>query len=89
MTTRMPSPSPAPTSGSTGGPWPFTREPVITGPVPKALYELYREAFEPLKVRAAARQVLTRERVPRLNWRTTGSTSTLRGRTATRSASSR
>ena len=45
---------------STGGPWPFTREPVITGPAAEGLYELYREAFEPLKVLAAARQVLTR-----------------------------
>jgi hypothetical protein len=45
---------------STGGPWPFTREPVILGPTAEELYELYRESFEPLKTRAAARQVLTR-----------------------------
>lgn len=45
---------------TTGGPWRFTRETVLTGAPAKALYRLYRPAFEPLKVRSAARQVLTR-----------------------------
>ena len=45
---------------STGGPWRFTRESVLTGAPAEALYRLYRPAFEPLKVRSAARQVLTR-----------------------------
>jgi hypothetical protein len=42
------------------GPWRFTREPVLTGAPAEVLYRLYRPAFEPLKVRSAARQVLTR-----------------------------
>ena len=32
----------------------------MTGAPAEALYRLYRPAFEPLKVRSAARQVLTR-----------------------------
>ena len=44
---------------STGGPWPFTREPVVAGRTADVLFELYRQAFDPLKTRAAARQVLT------------------------------
>jgi hypothetical protein len=43
-----------------GGPWRFTRETVLTGAPAETLYGLYRPAFEPLKVRSAARQVLTR-----------------------------
>jgi hypothetical protein len=43
-----------------GGPFRFTREQVITGPAAERLYRLYRRAFEPLRARAAARQVLTR-----------------------------
>jgi len=46
---------------SEGGPWRFTRETVIDGAAAQALFALYRRAFEPLKVQAAARQVLTRE----------------------------
>jgi hypothetical protein len=45
---------------SVGGPWRFTRETVVTDAPAEALYRLYRPAFEPLKVRSAARQVLTR-----------------------------
>ena len=43
-----------------GGPWRFTREAVITGPPAESLYRIYRRSFEPLRTRAAARQVLTR-----------------------------
>jgi hypothetical protein len=43
-----------------GGPFRFTREQVITGPAAESLYRLYRRAFGPLRSRAAARQVLTR-----------------------------
>ena len=43
-----------------GGPWQFTRETVITGAPAESLYRLYRRSFEPLRNRAAARQVLTR-----------------------------
>jgi hypothetical protein len=43
-----------------GGPWQFTREAVVTGPAAESLYRLYRRSFEPLRTRAAARQVLTR-----------------------------
>ena len=43
-----------------GGPWEFSRETVITGPPADSLYRLYRGSFEPLRTRAAARQVLTR-----------------------------
>lgn len=42
------------------GPWQFTREQVLTGTPAEILYGLYQLAFEPLKVRAAARQVLSR-----------------------------
>lgn len=44
-----------------GGPWEFTREQIILGPEAETLYRLYRRSFEPLRTRAAARQVLTRE----------------------------
>jgi hypothetical protein len=43
------------------GPWRFTRESIIIGTAAEALLQLYRRAFEPLKVRAAARHLLTRE----------------------------
>src|SRR5918998_1867761 len=42
-------------------PWRFTREAILIGPVAEALLRLYHRAFEPLKVQAAARQVLNRE----------------------------
>src|SRR5215212_5224947 len=42
-----------------GGPWRFTREAAIGGPAAQTLYSLYRQAFEPLKAKAVARQVLT------------------------------
>jgi hypothetical protein len=44
-----------------GGPWRFTREAAIGGAAAQALYSLYRQAFEPLKVKAVARQLLTGE----------------------------
>jgi hypothetical protein len=44
-----------------GGPWRFTRETAIDGTAAQTLYSLYYLAFEPLKVKAAARQVLTRD----------------------------
>jgi hypothetical protein len=44
-----------------GGPWRFTRETAIDGAAAQTLYSLYHQAFEPLKIQAAARQVLTRE----------------------------
>jgi hypothetical protein len=44
-----------------GGPWRFTRESAIDGAAAQTLYSLYYLAFEPLKVKAAARQVLTRD----------------------------
>ena len=53
-------PEPGTDIWTAGGPWRFTRETVLTGAPAKALYRLYRPAFEPLKVRSAARQVLTR-----------------------------
>ena len=43
------------------GPWRFTRESIIIGTTAEALLQLYRCAFDPLKVQAAARHVLTRE----------------------------
>src|SRR5918997_77640 len=43
-----------------GGPWRFTREATLLGNVAETLYSLYRQAFDPLKVKAAARHVLTR-----------------------------
>jgi hypothetical protein len=43
-----------------GGPWRFTREATLAGNVAETLYSLYRQAFDPLKVQAAARHVLTR-----------------------------
>ena len=44
-----------------GGPWRFTREATVVGAAAETLYSLYHRAFEPLKIRAAARQVLTRD----------------------------
>jgi len=44
-----------------GGPWRFTREAQLLGDVADSLYSLYQQAFDPLKVQAAARHVLTRE----------------------------
>jgi hypothetical protein len=44
-----------------GGPWRFTRETAVDGTAAQTLYSLYYQAFEPLKVQAAARQVLTRD----------------------------
>jgi hypothetical protein len=43
------------------GPWRFTRESIIIGTTAEVLLEVYRQAFDPLRIRAAARQVLTRE----------------------------
>lgn len=43
------------------GPWRFARERVVDGHPADALYALYRRAFNPLKTRAAARQVLTHQ----------------------------
>jgi hypothetical protein len=43
------------------GPWRFTRESIIIGTTAEALLGLYRRSFEALEIRAAARQVLTRE----------------------------
>jgi hypothetical protein len=42
------------------GPWTFTREQVIDPVRADAFYALYALAFDPLKTRAVARQVLTR-----------------------------
>jgi hypothetical protein len=42
-------------------PWHFSRESILIGPTAEALLHLYHRAFEPLKIHAAARQVLTRE----------------------------
>ena len=44
-----------------GGPWRFSREPLVTGSTAESLYELYRRAFDPLRPRAAARQVLSEQ----------------------------
>jgi hypothetical protein len=44
-----------------GGPWRFSREPLVTGSAAESLYELYRRAFDPLRRRAAARQVLSEQ----------------------------
>jgi hypothetical protein len=44
-----------------GGPWRFTREAVLDGSVADTLYSLYSQAFEPLRIQAAARHVLTRD----------------------------
>lgn len=44
-----------------GGPWRFSREPVVTGSIADSLYPLYRRAFEPLRRRAAARHVLSEQ----------------------------
>ena len=44
-----------------GGPWEFSRATVISGRPADSLYRLYRRSFEPLRTRAAARQVLTPE----------------------------
>jgi hypothetical protein len=43
------------------GPWRFTRESIIIGTTAEVLLPLYRRSFDPLRIRAAARQVLTRE----------------------------
>jgi hypothetical protein len=45
---------------SAEGPWTFTREQVIEPARADAFYALYALAFDPLKTRAVARQVLTR-----------------------------
>lgn len=42
-----------------GGPWRFSREARVTGSAADSLYELYKRAFDPLRSRAAARQVLS------------------------------
>lgn len=44
-----------------GGPWRFTREAIILGTAADILYALYRQAFDPLRVQAAARHVVSRE----------------------------
>lgn len=44
-----------------GGPWRFTREAIILGAAADILYSLYRQAFDPLRVQAAARHVVTHE----------------------------
>ena len=44
---------------TTGGPWRFSREACVTGSAVDSLYELYKRAFDPLRPRAAARQVLS------------------------------
>jgi hypothetical protein len=44
-----------------GGPWRFSRERLVTGPAAQSLYGLYRRAFDPLRPRAAARQVLSEQ----------------------------
>jgi hypothetical protein len=43
-----------------GGPWRFSREPLVTGSAAESLYQLYRRAFDPLRKRAAARHVLSK-----------------------------
>jgi hypothetical protein len=43
------------------GPWRFTRESIIIGTTAEALLQLYQRTFAPLRIRAAARQLLTRE----------------------------
>jgi hypothetical protein len=48
-------------NGTKSGPWRFTRESIIIGRTAEVLLQLYLRAFDPLRVRAAARQVLTRE----------------------------
>jgi len=52
-------PQTGPDVWTAGGPWRFTREPLVTGPAADSLYKLYRRAFDPLRPRAAARQVLS------------------------------
>ena len=52
-------PQTGPDIWTAGGPWRFTREPRVTGSDADALFQLYRRAFDPLRPRAAARQVLS------------------------------
>jgi hypothetical protein len=59
MTTQI-SPKAGANIWTAGGPFRFTREQVITGGTADTLYGLYHKAFDPLRPRAAARQVLTR-----------------------------
>lgn len=42
------------------GPWHFTRQAVVDELQTRQLYQLYRQAFDPLRTTSAARQVLTR-----------------------------
>jgi hypothetical protein len=51
----------APDFSTTVGPWTFTREPVVSGRTAEMFFKLYLQAFEPLRTKAAARQVLTRD----------------------------
>jgi len=59
VTVRLPL-APDPDFSTTVGPWTFTREPVVSGPTAEMFFGLYLQAFEPLRTKAAARQVLTR-----------------------------
>ena len=43
------------------GPWRFTRESIIIGTTAETLLHLYQRTFAPLRIRAAARHLLTRE----------------------------
>ena len=43
------------------GAWRFTRESIIIGTTAEDLLQLYHQEFDALRIRAAARQVLTRE----------------------------
>jgi len=52
---------PEPDFSTTVGPWTFTRNLVVTGPTAEMFFQLYLQAFEPLRTKAAARQVLTRD----------------------------
>ncbi|HSU36511.1 MAG TPA: hypothetical protein VLJ88_12710 [Propionibacteriaceae bacterium] len=60
MTVRLPL-VPEPDFSTTVGPWTFTRNLVVTGPTAEMFFQLYLQAFEPLRTKAAARQVLTRD----------------------------
>jgi hypothetical protein len=59
VTVRLP-PAAEPDFSTTVGPWTFSRNLVVSGPTAEMFFQLYLQAFEPLRTKAAARQVLTR-----------------------------
>lgn len=60
MTVRLPQLS-EPDFSTTVGPWTFSRTSAVSGRTAEMFFQLYLQAFEPLRTRAAARQVLTRD----------------------------